>query len=614
MFGFLYDIGSYLIQTAGYVATAFGKFSNLEAVVYVAGATLLGIVIGVLPGLTATMGLALLTTLTYRLEPNIALLSLMCLYVGAIYGGSRTAILLNIPGTPANAATTLDGYPLARMGRAGPAMGTATTGSFLGTMIGMLALALIAPKLADYALEFQTHEFLWLAIFGVLISGQLTAMEDPLKGWIAGFLGLSVAMIGQEGLYMTDRFTFGFTEMQGGIGLLPAMVGAFGFSEVISVMYNRRAEMVRVKVRLLDVIPDPREILCYWRTIGRSGLIGTLIGIIPGVGEDIGAWVSYAAARRASKEKELYGKGSVEGLMAAETGNSAAPPGAIIPVLTLGIPGSAPAAIVLAAMVLHGVKPGPMIMIDTPSFVYEVVVMLFFAAVAMLILGILLTPLLLKVLAIPRERLMPVVFILCVIGSYAIQQRMFDVWVMVAFGIIGFVLREMKYPMAPLVLGIVLGDIFDKSFRRSWVIHDGDFMFYFTRPISVVLMILCVGTIVMSIGPCRRYIGPKIQGAMSATVGLVTGFVRAHFVLIVMLVASRRGGSGYKGAEISPAGAISAYFGILAETVFAFVRAYCELLLGPFVDLARLATGTNGSKSPSTDRPGSAPAGRGEDR
>jgi len=614
MLAILQDIVDYLIQTAGYVVLAFGKFNSLDVIAYVIGGTLLGIVIGVLPGLTATMGLALLTTLTYKLDPNAALLSLMCLYVGAIYGGSRTAILLNIPGTPANAATTLDGYPLARMGRAGPAMGTATTGSFLGTIIGMVFLATIAPKLADYALEFQTHEFLWLAIFGVLIAGQLTAMEDPIKGWIAGFLGLAVAMIGQEGLYMTDRFTFGFTEMQGGIGLIPAMVGAFGFSEVIAVMYNRRAEIVRAKVKLLDVIPDPREITRYWRTIGRSGVIGTIIGIIPGVGEDIGAWVSYAAARRASKEKEKFGKGSVEGLMAAETGNNAAAPGAVIPVLTLGIPGSAPAAVVLAAMVLHGVRPGPMIMIESPTFVYEVVVMFFFAAIAMLVLGILLTPLLLKVLSIPRERLMPAVFVLCVIGAYAIQQRMFDVWVMVVFGIIGFVLREMKYPMAPLVLGIVLGDIFDKSFRRSWVIHDGDFLFYFGRPISVILMLMCVATIVMSIGPCRRYIGPRIQAAMSASIGLVTGFARAHFVLIVMLVASLRGGKASERTAESPAGAISAYFGILADTILAFVRAYYGLLLAPFVELARLATGTNGSISPSADRSDPGPARYGEDR
>src|SRR3989304_5723312 len=371
MLAILQDIVDYLIQTAGYVVLAFGKFNSLDVIAYVIGGAVLGNAIGGPPGPDATLGLALLTTLTYKLDPNAALLSLMCLYVGAIYGGSRTAILLNIPGTPANAATTPDGYPPARMGRAGPAMGTATTGSFLGTLIGMVFLATIAPKLADYALEFQTHEFLWLAIFGVLIAGQLTAMEDPIKGWIAGFLGLAVAMIGQEGLYMTDRFTFGFTEMQGGIGLIPALVGAFGFSEVIAVMYNRRAEIVRAKVKLLDVIPDPREIVRYWRTIGRSGVIGTTIGIIPGVGEDIGAWVSYAAARRASKEKEKFGKGSREGLIAAETGNNAAIPGALIPPLTLAIPGSAPAAVLLAAMLIHGIRPGPLIMVEAPAFVFQ---------------------------------------------------------------------------------------------------------------------------------------------------------------------------------------------------------------------------------------------------
>ncbi|MEM7693132.1 MAG: tripartite tricarboxylate transporter permease [Pseudomonadota bacterium] len=497
----------YLGNTAGLVGGAMVSFASPITLAYVVGATLLGIVIGVMPGLTATMGVALLTTLTYRMEADTALLCLVCLYVGAIYGGSRTAILLNIPGTPANAATALDGFPLAKAGRAGPAMGTATTGSFFGTLIGLIFLATIAPALADYALAFQTHEFMWLAIFGVLISGQLTAMDDPLKGWIAGFLGLSVAMIGQEGLYMTDRFTFGFTEMQGGIGLIPAMVGAFGFSEVISTMYNKRAQLVQTATRLPDVLPKPREVTRYWRTIGRSGVIGTTVGAIPGVGEDIGAWISYAAAKRASKEKKKFGKGSVEGLMAAETGNSAAPPGALIPVLTLGIPGSAPAAVLLAAMVIHGVRPGPMIMIEFPGFVYQIVVMMLFAAIAIVVLGVLLTPLLLKVLTVPRERLMPIVFVLCVIGSYAIQQRMFDVYVMVFFGIVGFILREMKYPMAPLVLGIVLGDIFDKSFRRSWVIHEGDLTFFLDRPISLVLIALCAAVIVFSLVPIIR--GPK---------------------------------------------------------------------------------------------------------
>ncbi len=514
----------YLATTAGHIGAAIVSLAVPELLLYVVAGTLLGMAIGMLPGLTATMGVALLTTLTYRMEHDAALMILVCLYIGAIYGGSRSAILLNIPGTPANAATTMDGYPLARAGRAGPAMGVATTGSFLGTLIGMLFLATVAPLLAEYALQFQTHEFFWLALFGILISGQLTAIEDPLKGWIAGFLGLAVAMVGQEGLYMTDRFTFGYTEMQSGVNLIPAMVGAFGFSEVISVMYARRAEVVRSTARLGDVIPDLRDVLRYRRTIGRSGVIGTFIGIIPGVGEDIGAWVSYAAARRASKERELFGKGSVEGLMAAETGNSAAPPGALIPVLTLGIPGSAPAAVLLAAMVLHGVRPGPMIMFESPDFVYRVVVMVLFAAVAIVVFGILLTPILLKVLAIRRERLMPVVFVLCVIGSYAIQQRMFDVWVMVIFGVVGFVLRQMKYPMAPLVLGIVLGDIFDKSFRRSWVIHGGDFSFYLQRPISLVLIGLCLLTMAMTFGPTRRLLGvaaARLAGGLGALARLV---------------------------------------------------------------------------------------------
>jgi len=517
------ELLAYLAKTGGFVWTSTAKFTDPYTMLLVLGSTLLGICIGMLPGLTATMGVALLTTLTYRMESDQAIMVLICLYVGAIYGGSRTAILLNIPGTPANAATTMDGYPLAKSGQAGPAMGIATSGSFLGTLIGIFFLATVAPILAEYALQFQTHEFLWLTVFGILVSGQLTALDDPIKGWIAGFLGLGVAMIGQEKLYMTDRFTYGFTEMQSGINLIPAMVGAFGFSEVISVMYSRRAELVKSTASLKDVIPNLSDIFRYRKTIFRSGFLGTGIGVLPGVGEDIGAWVSYAAARRTSKEKDKFGKGSVEGLMAAETGNSAAPPGALIPVLTLAIPGSAPAAVLLAAMILHGVQPGPLIMIESPQFVYDVVVMMLFAAVAILFLGILLTPLLLKVLSVRRERLMPIIFVLCVIGSYAIEQRMFDVWVMVMFGIFGFILRQMKYPMAPLVLGIVLGDIFDKSFRRSWVIHDGDFTFYFTRPISVVLMSLCLLTVLMSFGPTRRV----LNGLWSQTIGrLVDGFWR----------------------------------------------------------------------------------------
>ncbi len=504
----------YLADTLGNIGLAFAALATPTTLLYVLVGTFAGICIGILPGLTATMGLALCATLTYQLDRDVALVVLISLYVGAIYGGSRSAILLNIPGTPASAATVLDGYPLARRRRAGEALGVATSASFLGTAVGILFLLTVAPVLAEYTLHFQSHEFFLLALFGILISGQLTAPEDSVKGWIAGFLGLAVAMVGQEQLYMTDRFTFGLTELQAGIGLIPAMVGAFGFSEVITAMAMPKAEIVQASTRLSEVIPNPRHVLKYKRTIVRSGLIGTFVGVIPGVGEDVGAWVSYGAARRASKEKDKFGKGSVEGLMAAETGNSAAPPGALIPVLTFGIPGSAPTAVLLAAMVLHGVQPGPMVMIEAPTLVYELAIMMLLAAAAMLILGILLTPLLLKVLMIPRERLMPVIFVLCVVGSYALEQRLFDVWVMVAFGLIGYLLRRMDYPMAPLILGIILGDIFDKNFRRSLVISEGDILFYLQRPICAVLLLLCLATLVLSFDRTRQWVTLPFKWAM----------------------------------------------------------------------------------------------------
>ena len=491
-----------LLKNLGEFVTAIAGFLTPIALFHMAWSSFLGIVIGALPGLTATMGVALITTLTYKLPPDLAILVLICVYVGAIYGGSRTAILINIPGTPANAATTLDGFPLAKQGLAGRAMGVATSGSVLGSIIGMFFLATLAPLLGNYALKFQSYEFFWLAIFGIVVSGHLTALEDPIKGWIAGFLGLLVAMVGQEGIHAYERFTYGTTELLGGFALIPAMVGAFGFAEVLSVMRNPPSEMAENPQD--SVIPKWGDVARYWRTIIRSGLIGTGIGIIPGVGEDIGAWVSYAAARRKSKEREKFGKGSVEGLMAAETGNNAVVPGAIIPVLTLAIPGSAPAAVLLAAMFIHGIRPGPMIMVESPQFVYQVVAMVFFATLAILVYGVALTKPLLKILTIPRSRLMPVVFVLCTVGSYAITSRVFDIWVMIGFGIMGYILREMKYPMAPLVLGIILGDLLDKNLRRGLILTDGDIAPFFTRPICVVLWLITLSSILLTIGPVRH--------------------------------------------------------------------------------------------------------------
>ena len=490
----------------GYFLNALGGFLTSPVLLFdIAWATLLGIVVGALPGLTATLGIALLTTLTFRMDGTEAILILVCMYVGAIYGGSRSAILLNIPGTPANAATALDGFPLARSGQGGRAMGISTSGSFLGGTIGMVALAVVAPILGDFALSFGSYEFFWLSLFGVLIAGQITTSGDSLKGWIAGFLGLLIATIGQEGIQSYQRFTFGSTDLAGGIGLLPALVGAFGFAEVLIVMKSRAFEAVRDASD--RVLPRLADIWGHKRTIVRSGLIGTFMGLLPGVGEDMGAWMSYAAAKRAGRKKEEYGKGSVDGLMAAEAGNNAAVPGAIIPVLTLAVPGSAPAAVLLAAMFIHGIRPGPLIMIESPAFVFQVVAMVFMATLAMLILGLLLTRPLLKVLSVPRAFLMPIIFTLCTIGSFAIAGRIFDIYVMLSFGIIGMILRQMDYPMAPLVLGIVLGDLLDKSFRRGMTLSEGNFVDFLTRPISAVLALACFSMFLMAIPPVRRTIG-----------------------------------------------------------------------------------------------------------
>ncbi|MDF2465423.1 MAG: transporter [Ramlibacter sp.] len=338
-------------------------------------------------------------------------------------------------------------------------------------------------------------------MFGVIISATLTG-GDALKGWIAGFAGLFIATIGQDGIHAFERFNFGNRDLAGGISLVPALVGAFGFAEILVAMQERRPP---VKISALDsVIPKLRDVFQYWRTILRSGVIGTFIGIVPGVGEDVAAWSSYAAAKRASKEKEKFGKGSVEGLMAAETGDNACVPGAIIPVLTLQIPGSAPAAVLMAAMLIHGVKPGPMIMIESPQFVYDIVAMMMLATIGILIYGLTLTRFLVQVLRVPTTIIVPIILVLCTIGTFALASRLFDIWVMVAFGVLGFALRKYGYPMAPLVLGIVLGDLLEKNFRRGLVLSDGDLTPFFTRPISAVLFGLMALILILRIPPVRK--------------------------------------------------------------------------------------------------------------
>ncbi|HVL55143.1 MAG TPA: tripartite tricarboxylate transporter permease [Burkholderiaceae bacterium] len=498
------------------LAGSLAKLAAPMSILYALGATLAGILIGVLPGLSATLGVALFTTLTVRMAPTDAILILVCVYVGAIYGGSRTAILLNIPGTAANAAACIDGNALARQGKAGRAMGIATTGSVAGSLFGVACLAMFTPLLAEVALKFGAFEFFWLALLGVLMSGGLTG-ADPLKGWLMGLLGLVVSQVGLDPIHAHPRFTFGWNQMAGGIGLIPALVGAFGFAEVLMVMSEPARKLV---VRSIDsVVPRIRDVLRYWKTMLRSGFIGVFMGILPGVGEDMGAWTSYATAKRLSREREQFGNGSVEGLMAAETGDNAAIPGAMVPALALGVPGSAPAAVLMAAMIIHGVQPGPMLMVSQPQFIHDVVAITMAATLSILVFGLVLVRPMLWILQVPRHVIMPLVFVLCVLGSYAIASRLFDVWVMLVVGFVCFLLRRQGFPVAPFVLGLVLGDIVDKSLRRGLVLSDGSLLPFFTRPIAGVLALLVIVLLLSQVPAVRRLLAPRAAATPAARRG-----------------------------------------------------------------------------------------------
>ncbi len=498
---------------------AFLGFMNPVSIGLGLGGALLGIVVGILPGLSATLVIALLTTLTIKLPANDAILVLICSYVGALYGGSRTAILLNLPGTAANAASCADGFALAQRGEAGRAIGIATSGSFTGTLFGVLCLAAFTPSLAEVALAFGAYEFFWLALFGVTMSGTIVG-NDPLKGWLMGALGLFVAQIGQEGLYAYDRFTFGWDELSGGIALIPALVGAFGLAEILTTLADPAEKKL---VELKDsVLPRFREVFQYWRTVLRSGVIGVLTGLLPGVGEDSGAWMSYAAAKATSKEKEQFGKGSIDGLMAAETGDMASIPGHIIPALALGIPGSAPSAVLMAAMIVHGIQPGPMMMMQHPHFVYEVVAMTSLATITILIFGLFLVKPLLLILRIRRTVLMPVIFLLCTVGAFASASRLFDIYAMLVIGVGAFFLRRRGYQMAPFVLGLVLGPLLDKSLRRGLVLSDGSIAPFFTRPISMAFAIVVIFTMLLYI-PAFKAAVRRVTGGAGAIVRSAVG-------------------------------------------------------------------------------------------
>ena len=458
------------------------------------GSTALGIIFGCLPGLTATMGVALLTTLTYGMDVFSALAILIANFIGAVYGGSRSAILVNIPGTPAAAATALDGYPLAKQGRAQYALSVATTASFFGTLFGIIILLFISPALSSIALEFGAHEYFLLTVFGIMVCGSITS-TNALKGWIVGMFGLLISTVGLDAIHAFPRYTFGSIQLNGGIALIPAMLGVFAIPEIIESLQNdvegQALEGTSSSLRdlLKNTVEALKTVVWYLPLSLRSGAIGTLIGALPGAGADIACWVAYDTEKRLSKHKEKFGTGIIEGVLAPEVANNSMIGGAFVPMLTLAVPGDSVTAIILAALWLHGVRPGPLLMKEQPEIFYIIVALIVIGAIAMLIVGQLITPILVKAVMIPKGQLMPVVVVLSTIGAFAINNRAFDVIVMLVFGLIGYFMRKFNYQAAPLTLGIILGSMSDENLRRALILGDGSLLPFVQRPISVVFLI-----------------------------------------------------------------------------------------------------------------------------
>ena len=459
-----------------------------------AAGTLAGIYVGAIPGLSVTMAVSILISFTFSWDVNNALALMVGIYCGGVYGGSRTAILLNIPGAPAAIATSFDGFPLAERGEAGQAIGVSTVISVFGGFIGVVVLALAAPVVAEFSLKFAPRDYLLLAIMGILLVGSLSG-ESMAKGVFAGALGVIFGLVGMDPLTAEGRFTFGTVSMLGGIHYVVAMIGFFGVSEALFQLHQVGVKPVKQDVS--KIIPSWAVILKYLPLSVRTSVIGVLIGALPGTGGDIASLLAYDHAKRTVKKPSRpFGKGAYEGLLAPESANNAAIGGAYIPMLTLGIPGDAVTAVIIGALYIHGLKPGPMLMIETPHLFWFTVGNLVLSNIFLLIFGLTGIRVFAKMVELPKGILIPVIIVLSVVGTYAIQNNIVDVYWMLGFGIFGYVLRMYGFQVGPIILGVILGPLMDVSYRRAVMSTRNDFPAFLlelvTNPITLVLTLAVV--------------------------------------------------------------------------------------------------------------------------
>lgn len=467
---------------------------DLQVILYLAGGVAGGICIGALPGLTATMGVALLLPFTFGLDTLPGILLVLGIYIGAIYGGSISAILLHTPGTPASAATAMDGHALALKGEARRTLGISTVSSFIGGIVSCIILILISPQLSKVALKFSSPEFFMLAVFGLSIIASVSG-KSLIKGLISGCIGLLIATIGIDKVTGVIRFTYGNNYLVNGISYIPVMIGLFAFSEVLKALNKNKQDQSQIVVSEDKSKLTFSDLKMIFKISPYSGIIGTFIGIIPGAGADIGAFVSYNEVKRLSKNSDNFGKGAIEGVAAAEGGNNGVTGGALIPMLTLGIPGDAVAAIMIGALKIQGLQPGPLLFTENKILIYTIFGGLVFANIIMLVLGLAGVKLFAKVRLIPTQLLMPVIVVLCVVGSYAINSSLFDVGIMILCGIAGYLMYKIEMPVSPTVLGIILGPLAESHLRRALLLSDGSYITFFSSPISLFFLFMIIITL-----------------------------------------------------------------------------------------------------------------------
>lgn len=468
-----------------------------ENIFYCFLGTLVGTLVGVLPGLGPAATVALLLPITFKLPPVSAIIMLAGIFYGAMYGGSTTSILLNIPGEAASVVTCIDGHQMALQGRAGPALAIAAIGSFVAGTIAIIGLNFLAPPLAEFAIRFGPPEYFVLTLFGLFLAAYL-AGTSIVKGFIMVVIGLLLDEIGMDPIMGVPRFTYGILPLQEGLDFIPLAMGLFGIAEIlVNTEQGLKTEIVTHKIgRLFITLDDWAK--AKWATI-RGSILGFLVGILPGGGAVVASLISYAVEKRISNRPEEFGKGAIQGVAGPEAANNSAATGSFIPLMTLGIPGNATIAMIFAALLIHGVQPGPYLIKENPEIFWGVIASMYIGNAFLLFLNLPLIGIWLQVLRIPYYILAPFILLICMAGVYSTRSNVFDIWIMLIFGLIGYLFRKFEFEPGPLILAFVLGSILERTFRQSLLMSKGSPIIFFSRPVACGLMIVFLTLIILQI-------------------------------------------------------------------------------------------------------------------